>query len=73
MALNVMVLELAALNAYLHWRILTGRSLTWHNVLSASAADLVLITLAILITNGRNLLNRIRYPKRFAPHTYISP
>ncbi len=30
-------------------------------------------SLAILITNGRNLLNRIRYPKRFAPHTYISP
>lgn len=58
-----MVLALAALNAYLHWRILTGRSLTWHIVLSASAADLVLITLGILITNGfRNTFFVLYYP-----------
>ena len=50
--LNFLVLLLAALNGYVHWRIATGRSVSRRYMVSISAADLALITFEVAATNA---------------------
>lgn len=50
-ALNAMGGALFILNAYVHWRILKGRPVTWSYVLLLSLMDLSIITAGIMITS----------------------
>ncbi|MFQ5875925.1 MAG: hypothetical protein ACE5JL_19295, partial [Dehalococcoidia bacterium] len=50
--LNLMAFGLAGLNAYMTWRILQQRRLTWIHALIISTADLVVITTALFLHLG---------------------
>lgn len=50
-ALNAMGGVLIGLNAYVHWRILIGRPITWPYVLVLSLMDLSVITAGIMMTS----------------------
>ena len=52
LALNAMAGALAALNGYVSWRITTRRAITWHYATVLSTADLVVITVALFLTQG---------------------
>ena len=43
---------LAAMNAFVHWRILTGRRVTVRYAMALSSADLAAISAGIVVTNG---------------------
>ena len=61
--LNAMVLSLAFLNAYVHWRIGTGRVVTWRYTVALSAMDLILVTIGIAVTSAfRNTFFVLYYP-----------
>ena len=61
--LNAMVLSLAALNGYVHWRIWRGRPITWPYVFALSATDLTMITIGIGLTSAfRNSFFVLYYP-----------
>ena len=50
-ALNARGGVLIGLNAYVHWRILIGRPITWPYVLVLSLMDLSVITAGIMMTS----------------------
>ena len=50
--LNVMALGLAALNAYVTWRIIARRPITWHYASTLSVADLIVITTSLFLAGG---------------------
>ena len=61
--INGLALTLAGLNAYVHWRILQGRPITWRYVLALSFTDMVFISVGIGITTGfRNTYFPLYYP-----------
>ena len=50
--LQLMGAGLAALNAYMTWRIVTRRPIRWHYALTLSVADLAVITTALFLAGG---------------------
>ena len=50
--LNILASALGGLNAYVTWRIVTRRPITWHDALILSVADLVMITASLFLTVG---------------------
>ena len=53
-ALSALVLGLATVNAYVHWRIRQGRPVTWGYVVALSGMDLVFITVGVGVTGAFN-------------------
>ena len=50
--LTMLGVGLAALNAYVTWRIVTRRPITWHYALALSVADLTVITTFLCLAGG---------------------
>lgn len=50
--LNILATGLGGLNAYVTWRIVTGRPITWHHALILSMADLAMITTSLFLVGG---------------------
>ncbi len=62
-AMNLLVISVGILNAYLHWRIVTDRPLTLPYVIAMSTMDLAIITIGISITSAfRNTFFVLYYP-----------
>ena len=62
-AVNSLGAILIILNAFIHWRILKGRPITWPYVFALSLMDLCLITTGILLTDRfENTLFIFYYP-----------
>ena len=49
---NLLGAALGVANAYLTWRIVTGRPITWHHALGLSVLDLAVITAGLYIFGG---------------------
>jgi len=52
LVLNLMGTGLALLNAYMTWRLVTRRPITWRHALSLSLTDLIMITVGLFFTGG---------------------
>ena len=52
MYLQLLGVGLAVLNAYVSWRIVTRRLISWHHALTLSVADLVVITTGFHLSGG---------------------
>ena len=50
----LLVLSLLVFNAYVHYRIRTNRTLTWHWALALSAMDVIAVTAGLAISGGFN-------------------
>ena len=48
----LMHVPLVALNGYVHYRLLSGRRVTWHHLLVLSAMDIALITASVVVDGG---------------------
>ncbi len=61
--LNLMGVALAVLNAYMSWRVITRRPITWRHALALSLADLAMITVGLFLKFGiRNDFYVFYYP-----------
>ena len=50
--LNILASGLGGLNAYVTWRIVTRRPITWHYASILSTADLVVLTASVFLAGG---------------------
>ena len=50
----LLVLSLLVFNGYVHYRIRTNRTLTWHWALALSAMDVIAVTVGLAISGGLN-------------------
>ena len=50
--LNLLGAALAALNAYMTWRVFRRRSIPWRHACALSAADLIITTAGLCLTGG---------------------
>ena len=48
----VLIVVLASLNGWLHYRLITNRSITLNHLLGMSAVDVILITLGVIVDEG---------------------
>ena len=61
--LNLLGVALAAMNAYMSWRVITRRPITWRHALALSLADLAMITIGLFLKSGiRNDFYVFYYP-----------
>ena len=51
-AFNSMGTGMVVANAYVSWRIIAGKTITWHHALSLSLLDLMIITAALFMAGG---------------------
>ena len=59
----LLVLSLLVFNGYVHYRIRTNRTLTWHWALALSALDVIAVTVGLAISGGfSNSFHVLYYP-----------
>ena len=59
----LLVLSLLVFNGYVHYRIRTNRTLTWHWALALSALDVIAVTVGLAISGGfNNSFHVLYYP-----------
>ena len=59
----MLVLSLLVFNGYVHYRIRTNRTLTWHWALALSALDVIAVTVGLAISGGfNNSFHVLYYP-----------